>query len=56
MSDVDIKYSKLKCEIAPLSENSDIHKAIISSINNTHAKTHDKYTMKVKGVYSLKRE
>lgn len=56
MSDVDIKYLKLKCHIAPLHPEAPMHHTIVKYIQNTHGKTHDKYEIELVHILSLRRE
>ncbi len=55
LPDIDIKYSKLKCDIAPLSKEAPMYSILYRYLKNTHAKTHDKYTMELVEIFTLKR-
>ncbi|XP_023213752.1 poly [ADP-ribose] polymerase 1-like [Centruroides sculpturatus] len=48
-------YNKLKTDIDVLDESSDEYKTINSYIKNTHAKTHDQYTLKLEEVFKISR-
>ena len=56
MSDLDIKYMKLKCDITPLQTDTQMYQVINKYVQNTHGKTHDKYAIEVLGIFNLKRE
>lgn len=45
MSDLDIKYMKLKCDITPLQTDTHMYNVINKYVQNTHGKTHDKYAI-----------
>lgn len=55
LADIDIKYSKLKCDIAPLPKESSIYEVLKQYLTNTHAKTHDKYSMELVDIFTLRR-
>jgi poly [ADP-ribose] polymerase len=55
LPDLDIKYSKLKCEITPVKKDMPIYSTILRYLKNTHAKTHDKYEIEMVGIFRLKR-
>ena len=54
MCDIDVKYLKLKCNISKL-ESKDDERWIKKYIQNTHAITHDKYTIKIMGIFQVQR-
>lgn len=45
MSDVEVKYTKLRCEITPLDRETVDYRVINKYIENTHGKTHDKFAI-----------
>jgi hypothetical protein len=53
--DVDCKYLKLKCHIEPMLPSSPIFNTIRKYVDNTHAATHDKFTIELVSVFSLNR-
>jgi len=53
---VDTHYKKLKCGITPLSKDSEEWEVIKTYVKNTHAKTHNKYSLDIQDIYSLERE
>ena len=55
MCDIDIKYLKLKCDVTPL-ESTVAVRWISKYIENTHASTHDKYSIEVINIFEVKRE
>lgn len=55
LPDLDIKYSKLRCQIVPLAKDSTIYKTLQRYLINTHAKTHDKYQMTLLNIFTLSR-
>jgi poly [ADP-ribose] polymerase len=55
LPDLDKKYSKLKCEITPLQKDAAIYPILIQYLKNTHAKTHDKYTIELIDIFTLRR-
>jgi hypothetical protein len=55
MCDIDVKYLKLKCDIKPL-ECQETYRWITKYVENTHASTHDKYSIEIMGVFDIRRE
>lgn len=55
MCDIDIKYFKLKCNIQPL-ESKESERWIRKYIENTHASTHDKYSIEIVGIFQVRKD
>ena len=55
MCDIDVKYLKLKCDIRKLEVRDDVA-WIQRYIQNTHARTHDRYSIAVRGIFQVRRE
>lgn len=55
LPDLDIKYSKLKCEIIPLNKDVPIYPVLLRYLKNTQAKTHDKYIIELVGIFAVRR-
>ncbi|KAL0435635.1 UNVERIFIED_CONTAM: Poly [ADP-ribose] polymerase 1 [Sesamum radiatum] len=53
---IDEKYSKLRCQISPLSRDSEDFKLIEKYLNTTHAPTHTEWALELEEVFSLERE
>ncbi|KAL0419793.1 UNVERIFIED_CONTAM: Poly [ADP-ribose] polymerase 1 [Sesamum radiatum] len=53
---IDEKYSKLQCQISPLSRDSEDFKLIEKYLNTTHAPTHTEWALELEEVFSLERE
>ncbi|XP_054748686.2 poly [ADP-ribose] polymerase 2-like [Lytechinus pictus] len=53
---IDQQYHSLKCQMKPIDKTSEIFKLIQSYVLNTHAKTHNQYTMTVDEVFDLEKE
>ncbi|OTF81933.1 hypothetical protein BLA29_003361 [Euroglyphus maynei] len=53
---IDYNYRKLKAEILPIDRNDDDFKLIEKYIENTHAKTHNFYTLEIINIFRLNRE
>ncbi|CAF0764637.1 unnamed protein product [Rotaria sordida] len=53
---IDVHYKKLKCVVEPVDHNSDEFKLIEQYMINTHAKTHDQYTLKLRELFKTARE
>ncbi|KAG5673403.1 hypothetical protein PVAND_003458 [Polypedilum vanderplanki] len=53
---LDAHYAKLKTDLKPLDKNNDEFKLIESYIKNTHAETHNQYTLEIEDVFKVKRE
>lgn len=47
MNELDSNYLKLKTEIKALDKNSDLYKKLVKYVKNTHASTHNNYTLEV---------
>ncbi|XP_035211532.1 poly [ADP-ribose] polymerase 1-like [Stegodyphus dumicola] len=52
---VDEHYDKLKTDIETLTRDSEEYKHIETYLHNTHAKTHDQYTLELDEVFTIKR-
>ncbi|KAL2238772.1 UNVERIFIED_CONTAM: Poly ADP-ribose polymerase 1 [Sesamum indicum] len=53
---IDEKYSKLRCQISPLSHDSEDFQLIEKYLNTTHAPTHTEWALELEEVFSLERE
>jgi len=53
---IDIQYHKLKCNLLPLEPNCSEVNMINKYIQNTHAKTHNTYSLEVLEVFGVDRE
>lgn len=53
---IDAHYKKLKCALEPVDHDSEEFKLIEKYMKNTHAKTHDQYTLKLREVFKMARE
>jgi len=53
---MDVQYKKLKTDLTPLSPGCPDWLLVEEYVRNTHAKTHDKYTLKLKNLFSVERE
>lgn len=54
--EIDIKYEKLRSTISPLPKDSKMYSSIVKYVQNTHGKTHDKYSLELMEIFSLKRD
>lgn len=45
LNDIDRKYLKLNCQIEVLPKGTKIYESLMKYVENTHGKTHDKYTL-----------
>ncbi|KRY89944.1 Poly [ADP-ribose] polymerase 1 [Trichinella pseudospiralis] len=52
---MDVHYAKLCTKIEPLSKRSAEYKRIVKYAQNTHASTHDGYTLQIENVFSVER-
>eukprot|EP00828_Plagiopyla_frontata_P032895 TRINITY_DN4278_c0_g1_i1.p2 TRINITY_DN4278_c0_g1~~TRINITY_DN4278_c0_g1_i1.p2 ORF type:complete len:213 (-),score=36.17 TRINITY_DN4278_c0_g1_i1:546-1184(-) len=52
----DANYSKLHCELEPVSKNSEEFKIIQKYLENTHAPTHTAYTLEIIDIFKVDRE
>ncbi|KAL7113065.1 hypothetical protein ACP275_04G040200 [Erythranthe tilingii] len=53
---VDDKYQKLRCNISPLSRDSEEFQLIEKYLNSTHAPTHTEWALELEEVFSLERQ
>jgi poly [ADP-ribose] polymerase 1 len=53
---IDSHYEKLKTDMRPLDKDSKEFLLIKKYIENTHAKTHDQYTLEIEDVFAVERE
>ena len=53
---IDAHYKKLKCGLEPVDHDSEEFKRIEKYMINTHAKTHDQYTLKLCELFKASRE
>ncbi|CAF0966371.1 unnamed protein product [Rotaria sordida] len=53
---IDVHYKKLKCPIESIEKNSEEFKRIEQYMINTHAATHNSYTLKLKELFRIARE
>ncbi|CAF1030272.1 unnamed protein product [Rotaria sordida] len=53
---IDVHYKKLKCIIEPIDKNTEEFKRIEQYMINTHASTHNTYTLKLKELFKIIRE
>ncbi len=53
MNELDSNYLKLKTEIKAVDKNSDLYKKLVKYVKNTHASTHNNYTLEVEEIYRL---
>ncbi|XP_051981100.1 poly [ADP-ribose] polymerase 1, partial [Xyrauchen texanus] len=53
---IDINYEKLKTEIEVVDKSSDEARLIIEYAKNTHAATHNTYTLEVEEIFKINRE
>ncbi|KAL0459429.1 UNVERIFIED_CONTAM: Poly [ADP-ribose] polymerase 1 [Sesamum latifolium] len=53
---IDEKYSKLRCQISPLSRDTEDFQLIEKYLNTTHAPTHTEWALELEEVFSLERE
>ena len=47
MNQVDSNYLKLNTEVTPVDKKSDTYQMLIEYVKNTHASTHNNYTLEV---------
>ncbi|MCL7037376.1 hypothetical protein MKW94_019800 [Papaver nudicaule] len=52
---LDDKYKKLRCDIVPLSHDSDDYKLVEKYLHSTHAPTHSEWTLELEDVFILER-
>ncbi|CAI9107673.1 OLC1v1007086C1 [Oldenlandia corymbosa var. corymbosa] len=53
---LDRKYEKLRCQISPLSPNSEDYRLIEKYLHTTHAPTHTEWSLELEEVFALERE
>ncbi|CAF1311166.1 unnamed protein product [Rotaria sp. Silwood1] len=53
---IDVHYKKLKCIIEPIDKNTEEFKQIEQYMINTHASTHNTYTLKLKELFKIIRD
>lgn len=53
---IDEKYEKLRCQVSPLSHDSDDFRLIEKYLQRTHAPTHTEWTLELEEVFSLERQ
>ena len=51
MAPVDINYQKLNVKITPLEKDDRAYQVILKYVQNTHAPTHNGYTLHVDNVF-----
>ena len=51
----DLYYEKLSCRIHPVNQQSKEWKIINKYLSNTHASTHDQYTLQLKNIFAVER-
>lgn len=56
LSEADLHYAKLKCELKPVEKSSDTFKMVETYLKNTHGKTHNTYTMQLVDLFEVDRE
>ncbi|KAK6179955.1 hypothetical protein SNE40_012198 [Patella caerulea] len=52
---IDAHYKKLKCSMDPM-KKSDMYDRLVKYVENTHAATHNQYTLQVEDIFEIKRE
>ena len=52
---IDGHYKKLKCDLEPVDQNSEEFRLIEKYMLNTHAKTHDQYSLKLRELFKASR-
>lgn len=52
---IDVNYDKLHCEIVPVERSSSEFKAVEKFVKNTHAKTHNQYSLRVVDLFKIDR-
>ncbi len=52
---IDLHYKKLNCEMEVLDKKSDEYKDILTYVRNTHAATHNSYSLEVEDVFKISR-
>ena len=53
---VDSHYEKLKCKLKPLEKKDPIYNLLVQYIQNTHASTHNYYTLTVEDIFRVEKE
>eukprot|EP01065_Artemidia_motanka_P037986 TRINITY_DN46869_c0_g1_i1.p1 TRINITY_DN46869_c0_g1~~TRINITY_DN46869_c0_g1_i1.p1 ORF type:complete len:973 (+),score=404.17 TRINITY_DN46869_c0_g1_i1:62-2920(+) len=53
---IDANYSKLKCDFQSVAKDDDIFKMVDEYLQNTHAKTHNMYTLELEDLWEIDRE
>ncbi len=56
INEIDSNYLKLKTDVKALDKNSNTYKSLIKYVTNTHATTHNNYTIEVLDIYELDKE
>lgn len=56
MNPVDAHYEQLKTELKPIDHNSEEFKLIDQYVQNTHAATHDQYSLEILDVFTVNRQ
>ncbi len=54
-SPIDLHYKKLNCQMEVLDKKSDEYKDILAYVSNTHAATHNNYSLEVEDVFKISR-
>jgi len=52
---IDVHYEALRCHISPLSRNLSEYAQIEQALQGTHAETHNRYSLEVKGIFQVDR-
>ncbi|XP_076464586.1 poly [ADP-ribose] polymerase 1-like [Babylonia areolata] len=53
---IDAHYKKLKCGLQPVDKKADMYKKMCDYVKNTHAATHQQYTLDVLDIFEVDRE
>eukprot|EP00756_Hemistasia_phaeocysticola_P004254 Hpha_TRINITY_DN12715_c0_g2::TRINITY_DN12715_c0_g2_i1::g.114152::m.114152/K10798/PARP; poly [ADP-ribose] polymerase len=53
---IDANYAKLKCQFDSVGKDSSIFKMVDEYLQNTHAKTHNMYTLELEDLWAIDRE
>lgn len=53
---MDAAYNSLRCELTPIDQLSDEYRMVEEFLHNTHAPTHNMYSLEVQDIFAVRRE
>jgi poly [ADP-ribose] polymerase 2/3/4 len=53
LNEDDLNYQKLRVHITPLDKDCKMHRTILAYVENTHAETHNNYSLQVENIFEI---